>query len=241
MTDTHDVLMIHGAGGGTWEWRDWEPVLRQNGLEPRAIDLMPNEAGLASTRFEDYLAQAALWFDETQGDPSGPPAVIGASLGGLLALKLAEARPVSALVLVAPVPPAAVAEWDYRRREYPPIVHWGGGLELADTAASMPEADASTIRWAHGKWRDESGLVLQAVCDGVEAKPPDCPCLILCGAEDATVPPPVCAATAGALGARTHCFEGVSHVGALLGAYSTILAQEAAGWLSAELDRSHAL
>lgn len=235
MTDYHDVLLIHGAGGGAWEWRDWEPVIKQNGLEPRAIDLMPAEAGLASTRFEDYQAQAELWFDEIQSDPLRPPAAIGASLGGLLALKLAETRPVSALVLVNPVPPSGVTDWDYRRREYPAIVPWADGLELEETRASMPEADAYTIRWAHGKWRDESGLVMQAVGDGIQAKTPSCPCLVLCGLEDSTVPPRVCIETAELLGAERRCHEHVSHVGALLGLYSTILAQEAAGWLTAAL------
>ena len=238
MTTTEQVLLIHGAGGGAWEWRDWEPVLRQNALEPRSIDLMPTQTGLASTRFEDYLTQVELWFDETQADPLYPPAVIGASLGGLLALKLAEVRPVSALVLVAPGPPAVVTDWDYRRRDYPAVVSWADGLDLADTAASMPEADKATIAWAHGQWRDESGLVMQAICDGIEAQPPRCPCLVLCGSEDATVPPRVCLETAERLGTEHRCYDRVSHLGALLGLYSTILAQEAAGWLEAALRRS---
>jgi carboxylesterase len=232
MSPEQMVLLIHGAGGGAWQWRDWEPVLQQNGLQSRAIDLLPVPAGLADTRFEDYLLQAEQWFDEIADGNAQAPAVIGASLGALIALKLAESRPVSALVLVAPGPPAAVRAWSYRQRTYPTIVPWASALEPAETEASMPEADAATVRWAHGMWRDESGRVMQAVCDGIEAAAPDCPCLVQCGEADQTVPPAICAETARLLGAEHRRYERVSHVGALLGLYSTILAQEAAGWLA---------
>lgn len=232
MIREEQVLLIHGAGGGAWQWRDWEPVLQRNGLQSRAIDLLPATTGLAETRFEDYLFQAELWFDEIADGNAPGPAVIGASLGALIALKLAESRPVRGLVLVAPGPPAAVRDWSYRERAYPPIVPWASALDLADTEASMPEADAATIRWAHGMWRDESGRVMQAVCDGIEAAAPDCPCLVQCGEADQSVPPTICAETAGLLGAERRSYERVSHVGALLGLYSTILAQEAAGWIA---------
>ena len=54
------VLLVHGAGGGAWEYCLWMPVLRAAGWSPEAVELQPRAVetgGLAATRFEDYLEQ----------------------------------------------------------------------------------------------------------------------------------------------------------------------------------------
>lgn len=42
------VLLIHGAGGGGWEWRAWARVLRERGCQVHAPDLAPGPDGLAA-------------------------------------------------------------------------------------------------------------------------------------------------------------------------------------------------
>lgn len=50
-------MLIHGAGGGGWEWNLWRGVLIAQGLQIDAPDLRPAPAGLQATTFDDYLAQ----------------------------------------------------------------------------------------------------------------------------------------------------------------------------------------
>jgi pimeloyl-ACP methyl ester carboxylesterase len=227
-------LLVHGAGGGAWQWSQWSPVLAEAGIQGRALDLRPAETGLAATRFADYLAQLRQAL-RTLPEGEGPPFVIGASLGGLLAAKLAEDAPLGALVLVNPAPPAGVDDWAYRARRYEAIIDWTGGIELEATRRAMPEADPEVQRRAHAQWRDESGAVMNAVCAGIEVAPPPMPCLVLCGEADTAMPPAVCAGTAAHLSAERRSFAGVSHVGALLGPAAPSLAAVAAHWLRARL------
>lgn len=86
------------------------------------------------------------------------------------------------------------------------------------------------VRWAHGRWRDESAAVMRTAYAGVPASPPQVPVLVTTGALDHTVPPPVQHAMARALRADYLCFAGVSHVGALLGRRAPLVAEMAASW-----------
>jgi hypothetical protein len=52
------ALLLHGAGGGGWEWNAWRGVLAASGIEAVTPDLRPAAGGLARTTFDDYLAQA---------------------------------------------------------------------------------------------------------------------------------------------------------------------------------------
>ncbi len=226
MVSARDVLFIHGAGGGAWQWRDWTPVFEQAGYTPHLAELQPAAGGLEHTHFEDYVAQlreqvAALMH----------PVLIGASLGGLLALELAQATEPCALVLVNSLPPAHTPAWSPARR-YPPLIEWSRTTRLPDTREAMPESDEATIRWAHAHWRDESGAVLNAAYRGIEIEPPGVPVLVLCGAQDRTVPLQVCRQIAEGLKADSLTFDTVSHVGALLGPQAARLARAALQWLS---------
>lgn len=225
------LLLLHGAGGGAWQWRDWTPVLAGAGFSPEALELQPGDAGLAETRLEDYLAQVTVRYDALRDQGRGEPAIIGASLGGLLAALLATRRRPIALVLVNPVPPAKVKDWKYRRRVFPRIIPWSRDLDPEATRASMPEATRERIEMAHAHWRDESGLAMHEACTGIEVPAPGCPTLVLCGGTDTSMPPEVCQATAVAYGAEHRSFPGVSHVGALLGPAAPELARAAADWL----------
>ena len=49
--------MVHGGGGGGWEWTAWRGVFESAGLRVDAPDLQPAEAGLQYTGLQDYLAQ----------------------------------------------------------------------------------------------------------------------------------------------------------------------------------------
>ena len=225
-TPIRHVLLIHGAGGGGWEWNLWCELLRARGLAAHAPDLQPIPAGLAATGFDDYAAQVRAALEALPR----PRALIGASLGGLLALHCAAAA--DALVLVNPLPPAP---WSSRlpTRDWPALVPWRRDARLASTRRALPDADAATVLYAYRRWRDESGAVLRAAQAGVAVAAPACPTLCVASAQDEDVPPELCAELAQAWGAELLRAPSPSHVGPLLGRGAVELAGRVADWLSA--------
>jgi len=176
------ALLIHGAGGGGWEWNLWRDVLQARGIHVCAPDLQPSAAGLAATRFGDYEAQMRGALSLL----SSPRVVIGASLGALLAARIADLA--DAAVLVNPLPPAA---WhrELPPRDWPAIVPWRSNARLVSTLRSMPDADEATSLYAFRHWRDESGAVLREAYAGVEVAAPVCPTLFVISSKDEDVPP----------------------------------------------------
>lgn len=223
------ALCLHGAGGGAWEWALWRSVFDAHGIECVAIDLQPADAGLASTGLDDLLAQvrAAL-----RAMPR-PRALVGASLGGLLALACADEA--DALVLVNPLPPAP---WAARlpARTWPDVVHWGTGARLESTRRALFDSDEATAIEAMGRWRDESGRVLREAHAGLEVEPPRCPVLYIASGRDDDVPPALTAESAFAWSAELMRLPEASHVGPLLGREATRTAARVVDWLQAQRD-----
>lgn len=224
------VLFVHGSGGGGWEWHVWRAVFEARGWAVFAPDLQPASAGLPETALGDYIAQV----ESHAVGMAVAPVLIGASMGGLLALKVAERVPVAALVLVNSIPPLGVPGWPDLARIFPALIPWSKSA-LEATRESLPDADEETIRWTHARWRDESGRVMRALYEGVPAAPRRCPALVIAGREDREVRPEVGMELARRLGADFACFDGVSHLGALLGRRAPAIAGLACHWLAAAL------
>jgi pimeloyl-ACP methyl ester carboxylesterase len=213
------ALMLHGAGGGGWEWSVWARVFAAAGWRVQAPDLQPARGGLAHTRWDDYLGQVRAWC------VPAPDVLVGASLGGLLALA-AEAAP-RALVLVNPLPPRGLIDG----RRYAAVVPWGTRRSLDSTCRALPDADDPTRLYAFRRWRDESGAVLTRATAGLEVAPPDCPVLVLASSADTDVPVEASRALARELGASYLEYAGASHVGPLLGRDAAAIANQVTAWL----------
>ena len=221
------VVMIHGAGGGGWEYDRWRPVFERAGWRVVARDLVPAKAGLAATRFEDYLRQVLSWVPKRHGRL----VIVGASMGGVLALKAAETLHPDAVVLVDSVPPAGVGGWR-KGKPYPAIIRWKNG-PLKDTRDAMPDSDEATILWAWPRWRDESGEVLNQIAKGIPARPPACPTLVVLGEDDTDVPYATGLAIAEWAGADIQAYASTSHVGPLMGRRAAEIADAARRWIDA--------
>lgn len=219
------ALLIHGAGGGGWEWNLWRGVLLAHGIDACAPDLQPISAGQAETRFSDYEGQMRRALSALPA----PRAVIGASLGGLLALRIADLA--DAAVLVNPLPPAP---WhrELPARDWPEVVPWRNTARLGSGRRSMPDADEATALYAFRRWRNESGTVLGEAYAGIEAEAPRCPTLFVLSCQDEEVPPPLSTAIARAWRAETLEAAAASHVGPLLGRAAPAIAGQTVAWLN---------
>lgn len=222
------VFMIHGAGGGGWEYDKWEPVFTKAGWKVVAPDLVPSKAGLAKTTVADYVGQIQKW----PYDKDKPLFIVGASMGGPLALKVAESRKVAGVILVNPVPPRGFRQPS--TEVLPEIVKWAGG-PLKDSEDSMPDSDRETILMAWKKWRDESGAVITELRSGLEIKPPSYPTLMLIGDKDTDISPMVSLSVAKAFKSDVIQYAGMSHVGPLLSTRATEVAQVVELWVSGRL------
>lgn len=227
------AVFVHGAGGGAFEWVAWVRSWQAQGWTVHCPELVPVPEGLAATRFEDYRAQ--VWSDI--GQAGGPCVLVGASLGGLLALACAGHPAVRAVVLVNPVPPRDFVS------ALPPatadaVKAWSRTASLAGTARALPDADPATWEHVWRLWRDESGEVLREVRAGIVVHRPACPVLVVISERDADVPPVASRALAGWLGADMLDWPDASHVGPLLGRRAAACATRVHHWLVFRLGES---
>lgn len=106
---TKTILMIHGMWGGGWYWQPLKEYLEAQGYECIAPDLRyhdmkPGEtpdARLGTLSLIDYVDDLEVLIKTLPQKPI----VIGHSMGGLIAQKLAERDLVDTLILACPAPP----------------------------------------------------------------------------------------------------------------------------------------
>ncbi len=220
------ALFVHGAGAGGWEWNAWRGVFAAAGVRCETPDLAPSPAGLARTSLDDYADQVR---DALRALPH-PRALVGASLGGLLAAMSAGGA--DALVLVNPLPPVP---WHAQlpQRSWPDVVPWRRDARLSSTRRALPDADDATALYAFERWRDESGMAMRAAYAGIELGRPRCPVLCIASQLDEDVPPALTAALALAWEADLLRADALSHAGPLLGRDAAGVAAQALAWLSA--------
>ena len=226
------AVFVHGAGGGAWEWAIWQRVFTAYGWSVVARDLQPAQSGLAQTHLQDYAQQVEDWARAESNRKQDEPrriVLVGASLGGLLALIAAPRIAPAALVLVNPLPPADI-EPQCEPRQLPDIVPWGSARSFASTYRAMADADDAARRFAFRRWRDESGAVLREASIGVVVEATACPVLVVASELDADVPVATSRALAAASGASFRLLRGANHLTPLLGRTAGEVAGEAVAW-----------
>jgi pimeloyl-ACP methyl ester carboxylesterase len=95
--DGPPLLLIHGYGGAAWNFSELAPLLRGRRL------LIPDLPGHGASTPLPASASLAGYADALAATLPGPVDVLGHSLGGVVALRLAERRPelVRSVVLAA--------------------------------------------------------------------------------------------------------------------------------------------
>lgn len=113
------VLLIHGIFAGAWMWEQYQAMLARHGYESHALNLRGHHGShpvpeIGKVSLEDYVDDCLAVARTLKG-----PIVVGHSMGGLLAQKVAETGACRATVLLSSAPPRwiPVATWLLIRKQ----------------------------------------------------------------------------------------------------------------------------
>jgi non-heme chloroperoxidase len=195
------VLLIHGMFGGAWYWEAYQAFLARHGFESHAINLRGHHGSrpvpdIGKVSLHDYVHDA-LEVARTLGTPL----VIGHSMGGLIAQKVAEAGACRAVVLLASAPPRWIppVSWLLLRKQ---IKYLKGLLLHRPLMTDRGDADALMFNRTPLADRDaffsrlvpesgKAGLELSFGAIDVKEARVSCPVLVVGGTEDRFVVPRV--------------------------------------------------
>ncbi|MEA3253462.1 MAG: alpha/beta hydrolase [Chloroflexota bacterium] len=197
------IFLIHGMWGSSTFWGRYCRVFNSKGYNTKAITLAYHDKsaclkGLRQVRLADYIEQARKEIQQLKERPI----IVGHSMGGLIAQKLAEMGLAEKLVLLAPVAPRGL-----------PVVTrsglWTFSASVLDIALLKRPFILSFRKAAYGLLNTipvreqvviyrsfvyESGLAFNEIVRGkvvVDAARVGCPVLVVVGAEDRVTPPKV--------------------------------------------------
>lgn len=224
------ALLIHGAGGGAWEWQIWQRVFAAQRIATHVLTLAPfpgdsAENDFAETNYAHYLQQVAQALRVSKAQ-----VMIGASLGGLLAAEVAAQQNIGALVLLAPVPKVGMPGAHPTQPK-----RWASSADLANTIRALPDADAASALLAHQRWRDESQYVLAPAYRGRAFDDFPGHALMLLAQNECTISNGILRDWAGAAQMDVLQMAGASHAGLLLGRQAARAAESTIQWLRSRL------
>jgi pimeloyl-ACP methyl ester carboxylesterase len=220
------VLFIHGILAGGWMFERWLDAFAARGHPAYALDLRghgdtPPGGAFGKVGLADYVDDAtavARWIEST----AGTPALVGHSMGGLIAQKLAEGGLASALVLIGTAPPRGItlltplllrtmARYTGALLFSRPLVPRLSDLEPLSLNAVSPEQRPGLL----SRFGAESGRASRQLALGglaVDAAAVRCPVLVVSGDEDRFVPLKAARAVAGRYGAELVVLRGHGHL-----------------------------
>ncbi len=236
------LLLVHGMFGGAWQFAEWQRRLLARGRSSVAIDLRAHgssdpDSDVGRLSLDDYVDDARRAAREL-----GRPAIVGHSMGGLIAQKLAEEDAVAAAALVCPGPPrwipALSAGLLARMARYSAALLFSRALvpRRADAEAlfldRLPLAERDDV---FARLRPESGRAARQLALGaiaVDAGRVKCPVLVIGAAGDHFLPPRIARAIARKYGAEYREYDGHGHY--IVGEPGwELVADDVADWIAA--------
>ena len=225
------ALFLHGAGAWGGQWAIWQRVFEARGWTVACPDRQPAPGGLVATRWNDYHRQGVAALRNVAGPQPVPVLLVGASLGGLLALAAGSEQTPSALVLVNPLPPAPWAAGLPPDAFAGDLRRWRSEGRFESTRRALPQASFADAQRAFRAWRDESAAVLREARAGLVLPVPTVPVLVIAGCDDTVVPVALSAAFAAAIAARFEAVPG-DHLAPVMGASAVLSAECALAWFA---------
>ena len=195
------LLLVHGAWGGSWYLRNYLYAAALAGWDTWAVNLRGHGG---SRPVADLGRVSVLDYVEDVRDCAqalGQPVVIGHSMGGLIAQKVAESGAARAAVFLTSAAPRGVVvlRWPVvsrmgrylpaliRDRPFAATFEHAAALELNRLS---PERQA----WAYAQLQAESGRAMRELALGAIAVDPAsvrCPTLVVGAGDDRITPPAV--------------------------------------------------
>jgi pimeloyl-ACP methyl ester carboxylesterase len=201
------VLFVHGMQAGAWAFANYQRFFADRGYPNYAVDLRGRPgsravADLGRVSMRDYVEDGLAVAAEVARLHGGTrPVVVGHSMGGLIAQKMAEADAVSAAVLLCSAPPRGIVVssprllsrqlkflWPIVRSK--PIAGTRADHDLL-TFHRVPEAERQALFERFGPESGRVGLELSVGAIAVDARRVRCPVLVVSAGEDRFVPPGV--------------------------------------------------
>lgn len=219
-TSNPPLLFVHGAFVGHQPFAPWLEYFAQRGWRGIAASrrgrngVGPQRArGLTIADYvEDTLKVIAAIGER--------PVIVGHSLGGLIAQKIAELGKAEAMVLLAPAPAAKLPAQPVALPVYLPMmprilagIPMMPGPNGCSTIAlnRVPEAERPAM---HAQLVHESGKVYREMIFGtfkIDFAKVKCPALVVGGRDDRIVAPQLVEWTANKLGVAARIYEGHAH------------------------------
>jgi pimeloyl-ACP methyl ester carboxylesterase len=216
------VLFLHGYFADATVFEDWLPFFAARGFAPIALNLRGRAGSRPDTEIgrvsiDDYVEDAAL-----VARALGRPLVVGHSMGGLLAQRLAALDLIEAAALIAPAPPRGITvmTWELavRQLKYLPAI-----LGARPVRPSREDVRALVMNRMPPAQQDEvidrlvpdsgrAGRELSLIGVPVDASRVRCPLLVICGGDDKFIPVKTVERVARRYGAPLRVIPGRGHM-----------------------------
>ena len=192
------LLFVHGMWGGGWYLRNYLDAAARAGWDAWALDLRghgesPAPHGLGRVGLLDYVADVRRCLDRL-----GEVVLVGHSMGGLIAQKVAEGGGVAAAVFLTSAPPRGIAALSWpvlsRMARYVPAMLAGRAFRASRGHADFLLLNGLTPAqrdWTFPRFGPESGRAARELALGRLAVDPGavrCPVLVV-GAEHDRITP----------------------------------------------------
>lgn len=257
----HHVVLVHGAGGGSWEWKLWLDHHNRQGqhkypylsLYPCHLEVFKYGRTYDTISTEDYTLQivefiAGLHVDWNDG--GNRLVLVGASMGGVLITQACDSlqqRPYAMIFVCTMLPLLEPFEtrgpdvYNFTSSIFPNRIPYESS-SLQSTVDAMPGCDPGLCEYVHRQWRDESGLILNALYQGVLWRSfqqmrmsKTSRYLVVIPGDDEYVSSQVQLLFAQRIGAKYKIFPKLLHMGPLFSPQTREIADFVFNWLSEDL------
>jgi pimeloyl-ACP methyl ester carboxylesterase len=243
------VLFVHGYFADATLWRDWLPFFANRGFPAFAINLRgrggsgggaEHNGDLGQVSLEDFVDDAQRVAHNIAERTGATPAVVGHSMGGLIAQRLATLGAVRAAVLVAPAPPRGITVLSPRlaikQLKYLPSILRSRIVnpsreDLRDIVLNcVPPAEQDAILDALVPDSGRAGRDMSITGVPVDRTAIKVPIFAIAAENDHFIPKPIVARIAARYGAPMQTFVGRGHMLVVEPGWTTV-ADTVARWL----------
>ena len=195
----HPILFIHGSGGGAWTWENYLGFFSSRGYVCYALNLRGHhgskpQSPIGRISILDHITDVSEVVKALNN-----PILVGHSLGGLIAQKLAELFDPPAVIALSPAPPRGIFPMSSLGPLLAVIRHGPEILLSRPVIARKTEAFRLILNRIpsyeqdaiYNKGLPQSGRLLFELTIGrlsVNASRVHCPMLIIAGTEDKMIP-----------------------------------------------------